>query len=153
MKKILILLGIFTLYQFGFSKDCSLEDNTGYREKYGKITYTGDYRLLMGKKNIEKSKNIDVFLVPVNKYEVSMDKVDVKTFEFFDGFFGRDNNYVYYAGKRLNNIDPKTFEVGSWNGWTANDEEYGPLYIRSFKDKNGWYNLEDIQNGKLKLGK
>ena len=85
-----------------------------------------------------------------------INKVDIKTFQDLDGFFGADNNYIYYKGKKVNNIDVKTFEIVSWNELKP-DPIWGTgcqtSYITEFKDKNGTYKLEDIQNGKLKLEK
>ena len=167
-RKLLILVGIFILYQFELSMDdflvrntssskCGslknrfLKENTGYIKKSWKIIYIGDYKL-MDQKTIKKSKNLDGLLIPVSSYEIPMDEVDIKTFEALDSFLGRDKNYVYYAGKRLRNIDIKTFGKVSWYGSYADpDIDCGPIYIWSFEDKNGYYNLEDIQTGKLKL--
>ncbi len=129
-KKLLILIGIFAFFQFGLSLSCARILHY-YEEKDGKIIYVGEDQLVIN-------------------------KADIKTFQDLDGFFGADNNYIYYKGKKVNNIDVKTFEIVSWNELKP-DPIWGTgcqtSYITEFKDKNGTYKLEDIQNGKLKLEK
>ena len=127
-KKLLILAGMFIFFQFGFSLSCffshyELKDNTAI--------YNG-----------------------LNE-KVTMKNVNIETFKDLDGNFGKDKNHIYYTGKILKNIDTKTFEVVSKYIPIPDDPVWGigcqTSYITEFKDKNGTYKLEDIQNGKLKL--
>ena len=129
-KKLMILVGVFLVFQFGYSLSCV---GSYYRVVDGVLRYTG-----AGQNRIVKD-------------------VDSKTFERLDWAFAKDKNRVYYLGQNIKNIDAETFEV---------IREYEPLSsidiksppprceppnITKFKDKNGTYELKDIQNGKLKL--
>ena len=129
-KKLLILAGILVFFQLGFSLKCFFPS---YVFKDKAVIYNG----LDGK--------------------VTMENVDIETFEDLDGYFGKDKNHIYFDGKILKNIDVKTFEVTSNYIPIANDPIWGigcqTSYITEFKDKNGIYELEDIRSGKLKLEK
>ena len=80
---------------------------------------------------------------------------DEASYKNLDGRFGIDKNHIYYHGKIIKNIDFETFEIVSWHmelpdpiwGYTCQSSSY----IKKFKDKNGEYTIEDINNGKLKL--
>ena len=127
-KKLLILAGILVFFQFGFSLSCFFPH---YEVK-------GDTVMFNGGSN-----------------KVMMGNVDIETFKDLDGIFGKDKNHVYYVGKILKNIDTKTFEIVSKYIPIPDDPVWGigcqTSYITEFKDRNGTYKLEDIQNGKLKL--
>ena len=129
-KKLSILLGMLIFFQLGFSLSCFFSH---YELKDNTAIYNG-----------------------LNE-KVTMENVDIETFEDLDGYFGKDKNHIYYDGKILKNIDVKTFEVISKYLPIANDPIWGigcqTSYITEFKDKNGIYKLEDIQSGKLKLEK
>ena len=128
-KKSMILVSLFTMFQFGYSLSCV---RSYYIVVDGTFKYTG-----AGQNRVVKN-------------------VDIETFEDLDWAFGKDKNRVYYLGQNIKNIDAKTFEV---------IHEYKPIpeFIKSpvptcgspniekFKDKNGTYELKDIQNGKLQL--
>lgn len=129
IKKLLILAGLFIVFQFGYSLSCIA---SYYRVVDGVLRYTG-----AGQNRVVKN-------------------VDIETFEDLDWAFAKDKNRVYYLGQNIKNIDAKTFQV---------IHEYkpipefiksppprcGPPNIEKFKDKNGTYELKDIQNGKLQL--
>ena len=127
-KKLIILVGLFMMFQFVYSVCIG----SYYIVVDGKLRYTG-----AGQNRVVKN-------------------VDIETFEDLDWAFAKDKNRVYYLGQNIKNIDAKTFQV---------IHEYkpipefidspvptcGPLNIEKFKDKNGTYELKDIQNGKLQL--
>ncbi|MBP9478728.1 MAG: DKNYY domain-containing protein [Sebaldella sp.] len=80
---------------------------------------------------------------------------DYKTFVIIDQNFAKDKKKVYYQGKVVKNLDSKTFQetvietiepAPNLNGTYSQSSR-----IWLFKDKNGTYSLEDIQNGKLEL--
>ena len=130
-KKLLILAGMLIFFQFGFSLSCA-QISYYYDVKDGKVNYI------------------------VGNQELPVSKADAGTFKKLDNFFGMDINHVYYQDKIISNIDIKTFEVLEWSN-PKSDPIWGTgcksAYISHFKDKNGVYSLEDIQNGKLKLEK
>ena len=126
--KLRILIGIFIFSHFIFSYTCI---KTGYLKKRNEIFYNDGFELKQ------------------------LSKVDANTFKQIYSFIGRDKNHVYYVGEILKNIDTKTFEVVSKYIPIPDDPVWGIgcqiSYITEFKDKNGTYSLEDIQNGKLEL--
>ena len=127
-KKLPILPGLFMMFQFGYSV-CI---RSYYIVVDGTLKYTG-----AGQNRVVKN-------------------VDIKTFEDLDWAFAKDKNRVYYLGQSIKNIDAETFEViREYEQPSVNIKSppprCGPPNITKFKDKNGTYELKDIQNGKLKL--
>ena len=124
-KKLLILVGIFVFFQFGFSLDCMV---TGYEKENNKVYYHSS----------KKGEKIE------------LEKADFKSFEVIEAVnfksLARDKNHVYYAGKLLDFIDIKSFEV-----LEEIKPELGPVwgygcrtsnYI--LKDKNGVYDTRNL---------
>ena len=74
-------------------------------------------------------------------------EADYESFEKISVLFGKDKNHVYYAGKKIIGIDPKTLKVISLYEVPYNKSKE----ISKFKDKNGEYTIDDIREGKLKL--
>ena len=127
-KKLMILVGLFMMFQFGYSLRCAypyykIENKDVIYNNYGKI--------------------------------IELKKVDLETFKKLDNTLGIDKNNVYYRGKIIKNVDAESFEIVSWYKPVATHPFWGVgckvPYIESFKDKNGTYELKDIQNGKLQL--
>ena len=141
--KLLILLGVFTVFQFVFSYNYVL----GYEIKNKKMYYYG--RLI---------KEVDIKTFKVLDEYYSMDRnniffeekkikgVDLKTFEILNDEFSKDKNTAYHENEKIIGSDPETFIV------------YGEHLA---KDKNNYYlgkivlvnlNLidEDVDNGNSK---
>ena len=127
--RLLVILGVFIFFQFGYSLSCFFPH---YRVIEQSIVFYG------------------------GSSEVVMKNADINTFKDLDGFLGKDKNTVYYLGKPLKNIDAATFEIVNRYVPIANDPVWGigcqTQYITEFKDKNGVYNLEDIKSGKIQSG-
>jgi hypothetical protein len=128
-KKLIILVGLFMMFQFTYSLSCV---RSYYIVVDGTLKYTG-----AGQNRVVKN-------------------VDIETFEDLDWAFAKDKNRVYYLGQNIKNIDAKTFEViREYKPPTiilkSPKPTCGPPNIEKFKDKNGTYELKDIQNGKLQL--
>ena len=136
-KKLLILLGMFVFFQFGFSTSCNF---SGYEKRDNKIFYYEG--IWFGKPKNDEWKEIK--------------KTDFKTFVSLDQRgFGKDKNHVYFRGKFMTDIDAKTFEVTSMmyenelKNTTA-EHCFSP-YVVEFKDKNGTYLADDVWAGIYKL--
>lgn len=122
MKKVIILLGVFVFFQFGFSLSCMYR---GYEIEDNKVYY---YK---------------------GRDKIKLDKADFKTFEVIKSvnysILAKDKNNVYYDGKLLENVSSKTFLIieeivppdkGSWKyGCGASG------YI--ITDKNKAYELKE----------
>ena len=129
--KLLILISLPIFFQLGISC-CSASE---YKIENGKIFWKQDL-----------------------KVKQELKDVDLKTFEDLDGsvklnaHFAKDKNNIYYQGKVIKELDSKTFEVVKRNIPTKGDPRGDCVnYIKIFKDKNGIYQLEDIQKGVLEL--
>lgn len=128
-RKLLILAGLFMMFQFGFSV---IRPSGYYNVKDEKVTY-----------------------VSLGRIE-EVEKADFKTFKILDNNLGIDKEYLFIHGKIAEGIDVKTFEIVSWETTDYSDysTSWGGVkftHIEKFKDKNGTYELKDIQNIKLKL--
>ena len=130
MKKLYILLGLFTFFQFSFSYQCV--PRLEYAVEKDKVKY--------GSKEIKEA--------------------DIKTFEIVDSSFSKDKKNVYYKGNKVLNVDAKTFIPVKTETYTGYCDFSGTRprnlkveIVTEFKDKNGEYKLEDIRTGKLKLEK
>ena len=122
IRKLMILAGLFMMFQFGFSLSCSMP--RGYEIKENDILYSG----------------------------ISVKGVDKSSFKKLDINLAKDKNNIYYQGKVIKELDSKTFEVVKRNIPTKGDPRGDCVnYIKIFKDKNGIYQLEDIQKGVLEL--
>ncbi len=123
-RKLMILAGLFMMFQFGFSLSCSMP--RGYEIKENDILYLG----------------------------ISVKGVDKSSFKKLDINLAKDKNNIYYRGKILKNLDLETFKVVSWYEpvphpvWGMSCKI---RYIERFRDKNGEYGIEDISDGELKL--
>ena len=129
--KLLILISLPIFFQLGISC-CSASE---YKIENGKIFWKQDLKVKKELKN-----------------------VDLETFEDLDGsvklnaHFAKDKNNIYYQGKVIKELDSKIFEVVKRNIPTKGDPRGDCVnYIKIFKDKNGIYQLEDIQKGVLEL--
>ena len=81
-----------------------------------------------------------------------MEEADKETFEILSLEYAKDKNNIYYQGKVIKELDSKTFEVVKRNIPTKGDPRGDCVnYIKIFNDKNGIYQLEDIQKGVLEL--
>ena len=87
-----------------------------------------------------------------------VEKADIETFEQLDVNFGKDKNHIYYKGKKVKNLDSKTFSVlqqVKYEGYCDKNSPYTSLkvlLIEEFTDINGVYWREDfIKKGILKL--
>ena len=105
-----------------------------------------------------KIENGKIFWKQNLKIERELKNVDLETFEDLDGsvklnaHFAKDKNNIYYQGKVIKELDSKIFEVVKRNIPTKGDPRGDCVnYIKIFKDKNGIYQLEDIQKGVLEL--
>ena len=128
-KKLYILAILLMTFSFGFSTSCV---SSYYIVNSDGVVFTRD--------------------------NVTLKDVDIKTFRILNWAFAMDKNKVYYLGKHLKDIDAGTFEIIRDNKKRTNEiilDDYprcgGDSTIKKFKDKNGTYELEDIQTGKLKL--
>lgn len=79
IRKLLILAGIFMMFQFGYSLRCSKPARYGIKEH--DVLYS----------------------------EVPIKGIDKNSFENLDNVLGTDKNHVYYRGKILKTIDRSTF--------------------------------------------
>ncbi|ACZ07766.1 Uncharacterised protein [Sebaldella termitidis] len=124
IRKLMILAGLFMMFQFGFSLSCSMPRR--YEIKENDILYSG----------------------------ISVKGVDKSSFKKLDINLAKDKNNIYYRGKNLKNLDLETFKVVSWYEpvphpvWGMSCKF---RYIERFRDKNGEYGIEDISDGELKL--
>lgn len=127
-RKLLILAGLFMMFQFGFSLSCS---RPSYERKNDIIFFGG---------SVLKNVDIETFEILGNPYEES---------------FAKDKNNIYYAGKIMKGVDSQSFEIISRYEPVAWHPIWGVKcqvpYIEKFKDKNGEYSLEDVRSGKIEL--
>lgn len=150
MKKLIILMVSFQLFQLGYSTSCHFR---GYDKENGKVFY----RVKIDGRHIIKEKE--------------MLKVDVKTFKELDRRgLAVDKNNLYYDGNIVHGIDAKSVEVVKidnknpeieyvdmgdgeplfWRFTSTGAHCFRP-YVFEIKDKNGSYLIKDIRAGMYEI--